>query len=254
MASQRQIAAVASQVMLDLLKNQDFINLLESTVSNAIEKKLGELLTSIERIQGEVFELKSDAERKDKELDRCKEKITQQEQSIIRLEHSMNNMEQYSRRSCLRIFGLQEKKGEDTDTLVKEVITSKLGVSLDIVKDIDRSHRTGRTPVSAQSETSVTSGTDQPKSRPIIIKLTSYRKKREILQNRKKLKGTKIVIVEDLTMKNQKLLSLTRSCKNVKKAWSSDGRIIALIGTTATGKNITKLITCEEDVKRIPSK
>nr|XP_054761408.1 uncharacterized protein LOC129267808 [Lytechinus pictus] len=253
MASQRQIAAVASQVMQDLLKNQEFISLLESTVGNAIEKKMGELLKSIESIQGELFELKSDAERKDKEIERCKEKITQQEQNILRLEHSVNNMEQYSRRSCLRIFGLQEKRGENTDTLVKEAVTAKLGVSLDNMKDIDRSHRTGRTPVSAQPGSSSTSGTDKPKPRPIIVKLTSYRKKREILQNRKKLKGTKIVIAEDLTMKNQKLISQTRSSKSVKTAWSSDGRIIALLGSTSSGKNITKLLTCEEDLRRIPT-
>ena len=68
--------------------------------------------------------------------------------------------------------------------------------------------------------------------------------------NRKKLKGTGIVIVEDLTLKNQKLLSKTRDAAKVKSAWSSDGRIIALVGASG-GKNITNLITCEEDLKKL---
>ena len=216
--------------------------------------KSSQILTNIEKVQGEVHDLRKDLDKKDKEVEKLEERIVQLEESNTKLENSVNNQEQYSRRSCIRIFGLQEKRGENTDVLATDVIRSKLGVTLDPIKDIDRSHRTGspREPTSASSSGQPSDGASShnQRPRPIIMKLTSYRKRREIIQNRKKLKGTGIVIVEDLTLKNQKLLTVTRSSSKVISAWSSDGRIIALIGASG-GKNITKLITREEDLKKI---
>ena len=250
----RQSAAIASQVMTDLLKNREFADLLESIVGNAIEKKLGDFMKTVDVLKGEVFDLKRDLEEKNKEMKNLEEKVIKLEQGNSRLENSINNQEQYSRRSCIRIFGLEEKRGENTDMLAADIIRTKLEVTLDPIKDIDRSHRTGSPREPARPVSSSRSANDasgfKPRPRPIIVKLTSYRKRREIIEKRKLLKGTGIVIVEDLTLKNQKLLSLTRNAPNVKSAWSSDGRVIALLAASG-GKDITKLITCEDDLKKI---
>ena len=53
--------------MTDLLKNKEFVGLLESIVGNAIEKKLGDLMKNVEVLQGDVIDLKRDLEEKDKE-------------------------------------------------------------------------------------------------------------------------------------------------------------------------------------------
>ena len=58
-ATTRQSAAIATQVMNDLVKNQEFVTLLKSIVGDAIQEKLGVLLTSIEKVQGELLELKN---------------------------------------------------------------------------------------------------------------------------------------------------------------------------------------------------
>ena len=79
--------------------------------------------------------------------------------------------------------------------------------------------------------------------------LNTYRKRREIITNRRKLKGSGIVIAEDLTQKNQKLFAQTRAAQKIKSAWTSDGRIIALI-SASNGKTMTKLITIEEDLEK----
>ena len=143
-ATTRQSAAIATQVMNDLVKNQEFCHPAEVPLLEMLfKKKLGVLLTSIEKVQGELLELKNDLAKKNSKVKTLEEKVLEQKQSISKLESSVNNMEQYSRRSCIRIFGLEEKRGENTDTLVSEVIRTKLGVSLDPMKDIDRSHRTG---------------------------------------------------------------------------------------------------------------
>ena len=203
---------------------------------------MGELITSIDNVHDELSDLKKDFNAKKEEVKTLKDKVLQQEQSINKLESSLNNMEQYSRRSCIRLFGLEEKKGENTDFLVSEVIRTKLGVSLEPVKDIDRSHRTGNVQQSSSSTPTGHSSNHKPRPRSIIVKLNSYRKRREIITNRKKLKGSGIVIAEDLTKENQKLLSLARESTKVKSAWTSDGRVIVLINATG-GKSITRLIT-----------
>lgn len=123
-------------------------------------------------------------------------------------------------------------------------------------RDIDRSHRVGKVvPAVAALRTNTATSeprqeTKKPRPRSIIVKFTSYRKRKEILEKRRKLKNTGISIVEDLTTKNQKLLATTRSTQGVQSAWSSDGRIIALIPASG-GKSITKLITCDNDLQHI---
>ena len=116
------------------------------------------------------------------------------------------------------------------------MITKQLGIPLDITKDIDRSHRTGAVRNSTMSS-SKASKKERP--RPIIVKLTTYRKRREIILNKKKLKGSGITIAEDLTLKNQELLKSARKSPKVVTAWTSDGRVIALVSASG-GSQIKK--------------
>ena len=262
----RQTAAVTCQVMKDLMRNKEFSDLLENVVSNAIEKKLNEMLTRIQIVEGDVLDLQSNLEMKNKEIKRLEGKITNCDNVIEKLENAVNSMEQYSRRACIRIFGIDEASGENTDAIVSDVVTKQLGVPLDVERDIDRSHRVGKmkdvpsSSSTAQAQPSEmlpsesgeasTKHAKKPRPRSIIVKLTSYRKRKEILDNRKKLKNSGVSIVEDLTSRNQKLLAVTRGTKGVQAAWSSDGRIIALIPASG-GKSVKKLISSESDLQHI---
>ncbi|KAG8330531.1 hypothetical protein J6590_061300 [Homalodisca vitripennis] len=57
-----------------------------------------------------------------------------------RLAERTDDLEQYQRRDNLRIFGIEETVGEDTDKLVEELYRDKLGVELP-PESISRSHR-----------------------------------------------------------------------------------------------------------------
>lgn len=234
----RQIAAVTAQVVADLLKNTEFVNLLDSIVSSAVERKIDDLLTKVESLQGQMFDLQQGMSMKDNEIGMLNKAVADQSTEISSLNLALDSLEQYSRRSSIRILGVEEKQGEDTEAVVKEIITTKLGVSLEPSCDIDRLHRTG----SARTTTT----TARPRS--IIVKMQSYKKRREILLNRRKLKGTGILIVEDLTVKKQSLLAKTRAHKKVISAWSSDGRIFASLPASG-GKSVRKLIRNEEDLQ-----
>ena len=54
----RQTAAVTCQVIKDLFKNQEFVNLVESVVSKAVEKKLTEIISRIEQVESDMLTFK----------------------------------------------------------------------------------------------------------------------------------------------------------------------------------------------------
>ena len=110
-------------------------------------------------------------------------------------------------------------------------ITNSLGVHLD-AGCIDRSHRIGRTsPKSA--------GNRNP--RLAIVKFTSYEPRRAIFTSKRKLKGTHIVITENLTRRRVNLVRKARDSPNVEASWTSDGRIVCLL---TNGRKVTVTNEC----------
>ena len=79
--------------------------------------------------------LKNLLQRRDAEVNTCKERIG-------RLEDKIDHLEMYSRRSSIRINGIPESDDENTDNIVLKLSES---ITTDIFQDnIDRSHRVGR--------------------------------------------------------------------------------------------------------------
>ena len=86
---------------------------------------------------------------------------------IKELEAKIEDLEQYSQRNCLILGGYEEKKQENTDSIVQDTIREKLKVELTL-DDIERTHRLGGR--RKQEE-----WLEPAASRPIIIKFYSYR-------------------------------------------------------------------------------
>ena len=155
-------------------------------------------------------------ERKIQEQD---ERITQLESNLAlrqntinvlldNLEQKSDDNEQYSRRSCLRIHGvewLNEGEGEDINKTLSECF-EKVNVSLDS-KMIDRVHRIGKSYIDKQSGKCVKS---------IIVKFgcwdarTNFYKARpkSFLNGKKKPGQTPFQITLDLTKRRYDLLKL----------------------------------------------
>jgi len=187
-------SASASAAMVEsILQSDVFINKIAQVVSEAVEKQLTALVT---RYEEKLLE-------KTKEIEDLK----------LQLSERCDELEQYQRRNCLRIFGKGEEEGEDTDCIAIEV-AKKIGVQLDLT-DIDRSHRVGRKV--------------DGRTRPIIVKFVSYRKRREVFNAKKQLKNTGVTIREDLTRMRLDLLRDAISRFGEKNVWTSDGFVIAKV-------------------------
>lgn len=180
------------------------------SVNESIQASLQQALTDIRRIDKDVKSLIDDYGRyKDFSLQR------------------LDELEQYQRRNNLRVFGVVEKKGENTDTLLIDIFKNKLNVDVSL-SDIDRSHRVGATQEPGPD--------GKIKHRPIIVKFVSYRVRRLVFDNKKKLKGSSISVREDLTSHRTKLLQSVMSAHGPRNTWTLDGRINWIDSNNKKGK------------------
>ncbi|XP_033123850.1 uncharacterized protein LOC117122406 [Anneissia japonica] len=145
---------------------------------------------------------------------------------------ALDDLEQYSRRNCLRFFGIKEASNEKADDIILK-LANDIGVDLTL-DDIERSHRVGR------------KFDNSTKPRPIIVKFCSYRKRNDIIKSRRRLKGSGKFIHEDLTYKRQILMNQLRQKTAVLAVWSIDGRIFASI--KKNGKEITQRVLSINDI------
>ena len=143
------------------------------------------------------------------------------------LSDEMDALEQYSRRNCLLFHGVPETDADTTDSVIS-LCQGKLDVN--VTRElVDRSHRLGQRHVGPSGEY---------KPRPIIVKFRSYETRSSVFSAKRRLKGTKYVVTENLTRRRNDLLKKVRSLDTVSCAWTTDGRIVCLLGD---GRNVTGL-------------
>lgn len=196
------------------MSKKDLLSLINQALQ-PVTKTLGNLKTEVEGLRKEL-----------------KEKDAQ----IQVLSDKLDEREQYSRRNNLRIFGVKEEEGEKTDELVKQV-GAQLGLNISQFQ-IDRSHRVGRR------------GTGD-KPRPILVKFYGYGPRHEMFTSKKKLKGTKVTIREDLTSQRLDVLNKAIEAYTFRKVWTHDGTILINAGD-ARPSRVKYTADLEDIIKRFP--
>ena len=184
------------------------------------DKQLEEVQKSIKFISEQFESYENDRKEKDEVIQNLQNDKILMEKKIENLEKKVDRQEQYSRRNCILIHGIEEKNDENTDNVVVEMINDNLGVNI-TENDLDRSHRLGK------------KDSNRSKPRPIIVKLARYNTRSKIFYNKKKLKGKNISITESLTKVRMQALKEAQEEKGFKNVWSADGRIMFKDGTKA---------------------
>ena len=137
-----------------------------------------------------------------------------------------------SNNNCLLFHGVPETDADTSSADTTESVISLCQGKLDVNVSrelIDRSHRLGQRHVGPSGEY---------KPRPIIVKFRSYETRRLVFSAKRRLKGTKFVVTENLTRRRNDLLKKVRSLDTVSCAWTTDGRIVCLLGD---GRKVTVL-------------
>lgn len=216
-----------TSVLQGLLTNKDFIHLLQKTINTSLEK----ISVQVDTNAGAILELQSKIDKLAKEVQESRNELETLRDFKQQAKRDTNNLEQYTRRNSLRIFGIPVTKNENTNEIVKELAATKLHIDL-CPGDIDRSHRVGK----AENNT-----------RAIIVKFTRHDVKTNFLRARRALKGSRVVIREDLTKTNQDLLKAALASESVSTAWSWDARIYAKLKDT----NTVVIIRSQGDVDKL---
>lgn len=195
------------------------------------DEEMENLSTRVSAMEEIIFSLRnktSDLEVKNEELEaeykkvkidnrKLEETVNDQAVRIRLVDMKNNNLEQYTRRNSIRIYGIEDNISETEADTCKKVLTfmnDKLRIKL-VRGDIDIAHRVGKYL--------------EDGNRVIIVKLVQRVAKLDIIRSRRALKGSSYVIREDLTNLNAKLLEAVSEHNKVKSAWSDEGRIIALL-------------------------
>lgn len=207
------------------MKKEEIVALVQNAVKAAevrFEKKLQEATTDLRRAL-------------DEEKGRCNELKLELEKTKA----ENNRLEQYSRRSHLRIQGLELPSHKDCKQAVAEFISNKLternGTAIKITRDdLDAAHplpTRPRTPPASSDATTAdaTDATTPTKTTPAIIVRFHQRELRDkVIRARRCLKKSGITIQEDLTAKNAKLLKEMKSDIAYSSAWTWEGKVYAL--------------------------
>lgn len=147
-----------------------------------ILQELQKLRTDFNTEQQETRKLIEESLKNDQiEKGKINEKIEKQDNRI-------NKLESGARKKNVIVYGMQEENNEHINDL-KEKINWLLNnkMELDIKREeIDDFFRLGKK-------------TEEKKNRPIIIKMISNWRKTEIMMNKKKLRGTRIFIENDMS-------------------------------------------------------
>ena len=106
------------------------------------EKQLVDLAESVKFMTSKFDELEKDRKEKEKIINNLKGEVSYLSEKLGKLEESIDAQQQYSRRNCLLLHGIEETKGEDTDDLVLEVLNNDMGLNISKTA-LDRSHRIG---------------------------------------------------------------------------------------------------------------
>ena len=154
------------------------------------------------------------------------------------LNGKVDDLEQYGRRMCIRIFGVPEMQDENVNYLVMKVRDE---IHANVTRhDINRAHRVGRKDDSGKTDgrdDDITDGQETAaktvsRSRDIIVKFTNSTARLEFLKGRKALREMKanIFINEDLTASRMKLAFHCRDLKrdknsSVSKTWVFGGNV-----------------------------
>lgn len=171
---------------------------LDTIVKEAVRLAIN---TYKDRITVLETEIKENNEKMQKQLDSFETKVS-------KLERRIDFLEGEKRQQNLIVLGLVQNENEVPMTRVSRLLEKKLGLK----PQIEKARRVGKTEVG--------------KVTPILVTFPSKPLRDEVKRKRAALKGSGIIIVEDLTPDARTLLKEAKAHKDVAVAWSHDGIIL----------------------------
>ena len=211
-----------------------------------------EIKVSNKKLQDALLEMKKNNDTMNKRIDLLESKLQSKDEHIERLVKSLDILEMHSKENNVIISGLDlqvrsyaratsgndpveangtssQSGGEFTGLRKKvaEFVIKTMGVQLQ-TNDIVACHE-----LPSRKEERV---------KPVIVSLINNAVKRDVMMGRKKLKGTRIYVNEQLTKKNAALFKKARDLKKQAKidsTWTYNGKVFLKKSQSGSPKEIT---------------
>lgn len=183
------------------------------TIRADTNAKINELTDTVKFLSAkhdEQLEINSGLENKLALIERHQQLV---KQKILHHDKEMDALEQYGRRNCLVLHGVAESEGENTDAVFVDTVSSRIGVNIE-QRDLDRSHRLGKPNADGRP-------------RPIIAKFARYNVRSNVFANKKRLKGSNVMLTESLTRHRVIVFNEARNRYGNRNVWTADGEIYA---------------------------
>ena len=212
----------------NIFKSSDFTSAVSSVVENVfspisdkmefefakIHKRLDETENKQLTIEIENSDLRKDNDKLNEEINGLKEQNKTLKRDVDTLLEKANEQEQYSRLEAIRIHSIPEVANENWKEKVCNVLQQKLGIDIK-PDDITKIHQLDQL-------------YNRPgKPRPIILRFIAHYHKRGFIENRRKLKGTGILITEELRQINYGTLNRAYKNERIESLWSTEGKLYA---------------------------
>ncbi|CAH0563108.1 unnamed protein product [Brassicogethes aeneus] len=203
----KQLTQDVEEILLSAFQKKEILAVLVTSLANSIttllEQKLAGMQDELKKVSENCISLEN--------------KYTELNERHVELEkkykQKTNNIEQYTRRSNLRISGMKETSSENVEEKFIEICKTKLNI--DLRSKIDRCHRIGKVNKS-----------NQDKPRGVLVQFSNYKVKWQIYTNKKSLQGTGISIKEDLTQEQLALYKEACEKFGFKNTWTVDGKVM----------------------------
>nr|CAI5831119.1 unnamed protein product [Callosobruchus analis] len=215
-----EISKSVSNCITSMLKDNNFIQAIAQKVTECViktietrfdelEQKVHVNSTGIIDVRKDILKLKAD---NDYLLKNC------------------DHLDQEGRRSNLRIFKLPEREQENTTAEVTQFLKSKLGV------DIVHGNIISCTRIGKRSHNKI---------RSILVQFSNASMKQCVYNKKKLLKGSGVVVKEDLTERRRQLMESAIEKVTLRAVWSFMGEIFVM------HNNRRVLIRCNDDLNKL---
>nr|CAH7759654.1 unnamed protein product [Callosobruchus chinensis] len=193
------------------LNKDDFLKELVQKVTDSVVKTISARLAVLEE---KVEEISRENSKVIKEL--------KDETKMLKLENEYllqryDDLDQKARINNLRIYKVDERPNENLPEVLIQILDSRLGIKL-IAEDIVSCTRIGK----RQQNT---------RPRGILVTFVKMSTRQHIYNKKKMLKGSGIVVKEDLTESRLKLMEAAIDKTSLKNVWSYNGTIYVMKGS-----------------------
>lgn len=177
-----------------ICSSDDFINQISEAITASVSVEVRQRLENLER-----------------ENENLKLQLRKQADTVLTLERTAERLDRAYRSRGIRVYGVKEERNEDITKTVAGIF-QKLKLDKSSEMAVEKSYRVGKP--------------RRGKPRPIYVYFSSLEMKKRVYVNKKRLKGTGVVLREDLTPNN---LALVRAAVGkvgeAGQVWTSDGRV-----------------------------